>query len=243
MANERVLTTRNTGTEELQKWEVWYAITVADAVKLTDDPDDSRTIVDYVEQKIADLMGGAPAAYDTLKEIADYIAEHQDVYEALNTAIADKADKTVATTNTNGLMSRDDKIKLSGIENEANKYIHPATAGSKHLPAGGEVGNIIKWDADGTGRWEPEKTYGVASQSADGLISKADKQKLDGVAANANNYVHPASHPASMTVQDSTHRFVSDVEKNKWNSLPTIQFGTSYPASAPANSIFFLVRQ
>ncbi|MGG3448619.1 hypothetical protein ABER98_01660 [Domibacillus aminovorans] len=37
-----------------------------------------------------------------------------------------------------------------------------------------------------------------ATNLADGLMSKADKSKLDGVAANANNYTHPASHPATM---------------------------------------------
>lgn len=29
-------------------------------------------------------------------------------------------------------------------------------------------------------------------------MSSTDKSKLDSIAANANNYVHPASHPASM---------------------------------------------
>ncbi len=38
----------------------------------------------------------------------------------------------------------------------------------------------------------------VATQSANGLFSAADKRKLDGVQAGATNYVHPASHPATM---------------------------------------------
>lgn len=33
-----------------------------------------------------------------------------------------------------------------------------------------------------------------------------------------DSYVHPSTHPASMIVQDSNHRFVSDNEKNIWNS-------------------------
>lgn len=36
-------------------------------------------------------------------------------------------------------------------------------------------------------------TYGVATQSANGLLSAADKKKLDGIAASANNYSHPTS--------------------------------------------------
>lgn len=38
----------------------------------------------------------------------------------------------------------------------------------------------------------------VATSSANGLFSAADKRKLDGVQAGATNYVHPASHPVTM---------------------------------------------
>ena len=30
-------------------------------------------------------------------------------------------------------------------------------------------------------------------------------------------YTHPSTHPATMITEDSTHRFVTDAEKNKWN--------------------------
>ena len=30
-------------------------------------------------------------------------------------------------------------------------------------------------------------------------------------------YVHPSTHPATMITEDSTHRFVTDTEKNTWN--------------------------
>ena len=36
-------------------------------------------------------------------------------------------------------------------------------------------------------------TYGVATKSSNGLMSSADKSKLDGIAANANNYTHPSA--------------------------------------------------
>lgn len=42
------------------------------------------------------LVNGAPAAMDTLKELADAITDHQDVTDALNAAIGNKASK--ATT-------------------------------------------------------------------------------------------------------------------------------------------------
>ncbi len=49
-----------------------------------------------ISTAISDLVDGAPATYDTLKEIADYISEHQDVVDSLNAAIGGKANK--ATT-------------------------------------------------------------------------------------------------------------------------------------------------
>ncbi|HPD38930.1 MAG TPA: hypothetical protein PK411_11365 [Mesotoga infera] len=39
--------------------------------------------------------------------------------------------------------------------------------------------------------WDTVSTAAVATTSVSGLMSASDKSKLDGVAANANNYVHP----------------------------------------------------
>ncbi|NLK08802.1 MAG: hypothetical protein GX316_08920 [Firmicutes bacterium] len=47
--------------------------------------------------------------------------------------------------------------------------------------------------------------------------TSAEKSKLAGVEAGANNYAHPASHPASMITQDSVRQFVSDTDKANWN--------------------------
>lgn len=49
----------------------------------------------YTDVKIADLINGAPETLDTLKEIADAMADNQDVVEALDEAIGKKV-------NTNG---------------------------------------------------------------------------------------------------------------------------------------------
>lgn len=44
-----------------------------------------------ISEAKSELIGGAPETYDTLKEIADYIAEHANVETALNAAIGNKA--------------------------------------------------------------------------------------------------------------------------------------------------------
>lgn len=42
--------------------------------------------------------------------------------------------------------------------------------------------------------------------------------KLNGIETNANNYVHPSTHPATIITPDATHRFVTDEEKTGWNN-------------------------
>ena len=63
---------------------------------------------EYTDSEIAGLINGAPTTLDTLKEIADAMAENQTVVEALNTAIGSKADKTDIPT------------KVSELENDSN---------------------------------------------------------------------------------------------------------------------------
>lgn len=43
-------------------------------------------------------------------------------------------------------------------------------------------------------------------------------KKLDGVSAGANNYTHPVTHPATIIVEDASHRFATDSEKGAWNA-------------------------
>lgn len=51
--------------------------------------------------------------------------------------------------------------------------------------------------------------------------STADKVKLLGIEAEANNYSHPSTHPATMIVEDTSRRFASDSEKAAWNAKET----------------------
>ena len=123
-----------------------------------------------------------------------------------------------ATPETPGLMPAADKAKLDGIAPNANNYTHPSTSGNKHVPSGGASGKILGWKADGEAQWVDDKntTYSPATSETNGLMSAADKEKLDGIAEGANKYTHPSTHAASMITQDATHRFVSDTEKPTW---------------------------
>ena len=82
-----------------------------------------------------------------------------------------------ASANADGLMSKEDKTKLAALSN----YTHPDTSGNKHIPPGGASGQILRYSADGTAEWGAENntTYAVVTASANGLMSKEDKARLD----------------------------------------------------------------
>lgn len=42
-----------------------------------------------------------------------------------------------------------------------------------------------------------------------------------------NTYAHPSTHPASMIVQDTSNRFVSDTEKSTWNGKASTSVATT----------------
>ena len=96
----------------------------------------------------------------------------------------------VATTETNGLMSAKDKAKLDGVSNNANNYTHPAgSAASKSLglykistDSESHVKSVLavtKSDITSLGIPAQDTTYNNATQSTAGLMSAADKKKLD----------------------------------------------------------------
>ncbi len=68
------------------------------------------------------------------------------------------------------------------------------------------------------GKSDTGHTHGAASDAVAGFMSAADKIKLNGIAAGATAYSHPATHPASVIAQDANNRFVSDAEKSAWNA-------------------------
>lgn len=80
-------------------------------------------------------------------------------------------------------------------------YTHPTTAGNKHIPAGGSSGQILRWSADGTAVWGADNntTYSDATQSAHGLMTAADKKKLDGIAAGATKVAVDSALSATST--------------------------------------------
>lgn len=67
----------------------------------------------YTDQKIANLINGAPETMDTLKEISDAISKSKSTEEALNKAIGTKANQTELDTHTGN-----DTIHITASERE-----------------------------------------------------------------------------------------------------------------------------
>lgn len=80
-------------------------------------------------------------------------SELKSALNGITTDISNKVDKVAGK----GLSTEDyttaEKNKLSGIEANANDYVHPTTSGNKHIPSGGSSGKILGWSADGTASW------------------------------------------------------------------------------------------
>lgn len=72
-------------------------------------------------------------------------------------ALALKVDKVNGKQLSTNDYTTSEKNKLQGIATNANNYTHPTTAGNKHLPAGGTVGQVLVNSGDGTGEWKDVK--------------------------------------------------------------------------------------
>lgn len=143
----------------------------------------SGTVVDQkISAAIDALINGAPGTYDTLKEIADYIATHEEASAALSAAIGNKVDKVAGK----GLSTEDFttalKTKLEGIEEGATKvekgtgngqikingtdttiYTHPTGDGNNHLPTGGTAGQVLRASGSGAGTWGENVRSGASA--------------------------------------------------------------------------------
>lgn len=105
-----------------------------------------------------------------------------------------------------GFMSGGDKAKLDGIASGATANTGTVTGVTGTAP-------VVS-----SGGAAPVISMAAATASVNGYMTSTYAAKLDGIAAGANNYSHPASHPPSIITQDASNRFVTDAEKSAWNA-------------------------
>lgn len=173
----------------------------------TDTGKSVRTIAN--EELAAQLIPeGAQESLDTLTEIAQWIQDHPDDAAAMNTAIAklngivagiggEDDDYVTVMAAIEGKIAATTKVEASEINGnikidgeETTVYTHPTTtavaAGFKkvgnddkgHVVLGADV---TKQDIVALGIPAQDTTYQPATTEANGLMSKEDKTKLDGI--------------------------------------------------------------
>ena len=108
-----------------------------------------------------ELMGdGVPEAYDTFKELADYIETHQEAADALTTAIGEKADKSAveaiqATINSLGALASKSTVEESDLSPALKEKLNAAASGdsahpNKEVLDGITAEKVTAWDAKST---------------------------------------------------------------------------------------------
>lgn len=136
-----------------------------------------------------------------------------NLQSTMNTELAKKVGKVTVAGSGNAVttasISGDTLTLTKGAT--YNNYVHPA--GSTPSKASGfykfstdstshvaSVTAVAKSDITALGIPGQDTTYGNATQSTSGLMSAADKTKLDGISTGANKYVHPTGEAANKTL-------------------------------------------
>lgn len=153
----------------------------------------------YTDQKIADLINGAPETMDTLKEVADAIEKNKSVVEALDKSIGTKANQNELDTHTGN-----DTIHITSDErtkwNDANNKKH--THSNKSVLDGITSELVQKWSNGSslTGiKGDAEKNYRTGNVNLTpeniGAATSADltaHKKIEAITSIGNT--HPLGH-------------------------------------------------
>lgn len=149
-----------------------------------------------------------------------------------------------ATSTAPGLMSATDKAKLDGIALNANKYELPVA--TTDVLGGVKQGENITIAEDGTIS-SKNTEYGIVTTTKEGLMSAGDKEKLDGIAANATRVLVDAelSLTSENAIQnkvvkaaldgkadsDHTHDYIPNAQKGVANGVATLDKNGQVPAT------------
>ena len=105
-------------------------------------------------------------------------------------------------------------------------YVHPTTAGNKHIPAGGAAGQILRYSSDGTAVWgaDNDTTYVVFTRSVNGLAPAAP------AGAGTTKYLR----------EDGTWQVPpdTDTDTNTWNANSLNVAGYVAAPGAVANKVW-----
>lgn len=194
-----------------------------------------------IDTAINNLIDGAPGTYDTLKEIADYIKDHEDVVKGLNAAIGDKASQTdfnalKAVVEGLGALAAKDTVSESDLDSALATKVN-AAHGSAHTHTDLDElnkivsGKVAAWDA------KAEKTE--ATGTAAGLMPAADKAKLDAMPAiTTATWDSKADKTVAST---SANGLMSSGDKQRLDTLRGVRYGATPPSDMKEGELFVRV--
>lgn len=147
--------------------------------------DASKSVRTISAEEVAKIVAGAPESYDTLKELADWLAEHETDAASMNSAIqGNKSDIAALKTLIGSIPEDADATDIVGYIAEA---IADLNIGSYATTAAMNAALANKVDkADGKGLSTNDYTT-------------AEKSKLSGIAANATK-VEASATPGSIKI-------------------------------------------
>lgn len=129
-----------------------------------------------IQLKFTDSNGVEQLTYPVAKPEFVMFNDGSTLLDKMN-SIGGTHNHDLATTGRDGFMSKSDKAKLDGLATYSHPSSHPATMITQ------DANNRFVTDAD-KNNWNAKASTSVATTTANGLMSKEDKTKLDRVDNN-----------------------------------------------------------
>ena len=178
---------------------------------------------EYTNTKISELVDGAPEAMDTLKELADAIAQNSDIMSALQSAIGNKANEAelsghISDTNNPHNVTKE-QLDLENVDNTSDIDKPISTAIQEALN-----------DKAPTNHASSATTYGMGNASNYGHLKLSDST----TSTSSTSSGIAATPKAVKTISDTLSTEISDRQaadnelKAKFTDLKTVAFTGSY---------------
>lgn len=126
--------------------------------------------------------GDAGVVDTAMSDTSTSAVQNRVIKAYVDTGLSSKADTSTATTSVNGLMSSADKTKLDGIEGEAEKNVLTSITYNADLT---ESSYGLTYRAGSSTQTIDVPSTSLATTSRRGLMSSADKTKLNGIESGA----------------------------------------------------------
>jgi len=179
--------------------------------------------INLLQNTLVDEINRAKTEEKRIEErLNDEITRAITEDERLDVEVNKKANKTYVDTELNKRYTKDEVFNKQEVLQKIQDLIGTAPEALDTLA---EIADALNNDPDFAATVTNLLSQKVDKVTGKGLSTEdyttAEKQKLAGIEEGANKYIHPSAHPASMIVESTYRRFVSDTEKDSWNAKET----------------------